>query len=444
MNTLLLALCLLQEKVEYQGVSFELPKSWKTEKADQGAVRLVPENANPRGTLEEAYALLNDPSLKSVDGDDALRVLDELAGQLHPGAERKSAEGRKFGDVGGRYVFYSGEDDAGRAVEIRCYAFQGDSAGCVLLVFGYKDVIANRQKDVDAMLASMKKGAKKNVETEQPPSTVTRIDGAKMQRFRGIAYDLPKNWKMQATAEGTVIMPEGANSGGVLEELYLLVSDPAIKSLDGADFLKSLDETAGKLQPGAARQGDPAKKTFGDLEGRLIRYKADAQGKVAEIRVYAFLTAAGVGGLVALGYADVIAKREGEIDAILGSMWRPKSKGSTPEELVGEWGYMKNVWNQQGGSQTNSFIKLNGDGTYEVYGENSLWVNPGAYGPSSQWRETGTWTATESTLTLTPNGGESRTYGMEKRNHPKNTSDPMIVLDGKAWVTTKRRAPWPD
>lgn len=441
MITLLLALALQNEKAEYKGVSYELPKSWKTEKAD-GAVRLLPEGANPRGVLEEAYALLNDPAVTSIDGDKILSVLDGLKDQLHPGATRKSAEAKKLGELDGRYVLYTGEDDSGRAVEIRFWVFLGEGAGCALLAFGYKDVIDGRQKDLDAILASMKKGASSKKESEEVPKTVKRIEGAKMQRFRGIAFDLPKNWKIQVTSDGTLVMPEGANSGGVLEELYLLVSDPSIQSLDGAEFLKSLDETAGKLQPGARRQGDPAKKAFGDLEGRAIRYQADAQGKVAEIRVYAFMTAAGVGGLVALGYADVIAKRDADLEAILGSLWRPKSKGTNPEELVGEWAYMKNIWNNDGGSQTNSFIKLKGDGTYEVYGESSLWVNPGAVGPSSQWRETGTWSATESTLTLTPNGGEARTYGMEKRNHPKNTSDPMIVLDGKAFVTTTRRAPW--
>jgi hypothetical protein len=33
------------------------------------------------------------------------------------------------------------------------------------------------------------------------------------------------------------------------------------------------------------------------------------------------------------------------------------------------------------------------------------------------------------------------TYPFEKRNHPK-TGDPMIVLDGDAYVTAYRKNPW--
>ena len=31
---------------------------------------------------------------------------------------------------------------------------------------------------------------------------------------------------------------------------------------------------------------------------------------------------------------------------------------------------------------------------------------------------------------------------LEKRNHPKNVNDPMIVLDGDAFVTATQRPPW--
>lgn len=37
---------------------------------------------------------------------------------------------------------------------------------------------------------------------------------------------------------------------------------------------------------------------------------------------------------------------------------------------------------------------------------------------------------------------KTRTFELEKRNHPKNVSDPMIVLDGQAYVATTAREPW--
>ncbi|HZV69137.1 MAG TPA: hypothetical protein VFG10_06315 [Saprospiraceae bacterium] len=31
---------------------------------------------------------------------------------------------------------------------------------------------------------------------------------------------------------------------------------------------------------------------------------------------------------------------------------------------------------------------------------------------------------------------------LEQRNHPKNVNDPMIVLDGRAFVTAYNKPPW--
>jgi hypothetical protein len=31
---------------------------------------------------------------------------------------------------------------------------------------------------------------------------------------------------------------------------------------------------------------------------------------------------------------------------------------------------------------------------------------------------------------------------LERQNHPQNTNDPMLVLDGKPYVTATQRKPW--
>jgi len=61
---------------------------------------------------------------------------------------------------------------------------------------------------------------------------------------------------------------------------------------------------------------------------------------------------------------------------------------------------------------------------------------------SSQSADSGTWTATEGTLTTHSRGGKTSTYRLEKRNHPKNVRDPMIVLDGQTFVTAYSKPPW--
>ena len=51
-------------------------------------------------------------------------------------------------------------------------------------------------------------------------------------------------------------------------------------------------------------------------------------------------------------------------------------------------------------------------------------------------------TATESTLTTHARNGKGTTYQMAKRNHPGKVHDPMIMLNGQAYVSFFNKAPW--
>lgn len=116
-----------------------------------------------------------------------------------------------------------------------------------------------------------------------------------------------------------------------------------------------------------------------------------------------------------------------------------KSDGNVSEELVGKWCYMSNVNTNDGGRMSNRCITLNGDGTYEYYSETTSSGDNGS--TASQESDSGTWSATEDTITANSNAEGTKTYSLEKRNHPK-TGDPMIVIDGDAYVTYNQRAPW--
>lgn len=112
-----------------------------------------------------------------------------------------------------------------------------------------------------------------------------------------------------------------------------------------------------------------------------------------------------------------------------------------PEELVGKWCYMANVNTGSGGRMSNRCFTLNADGTYEYYAETS------SSGPvassASQESDAGRWRATQTSITSRSQKTGTNTYRLERRNHPK-TGDPMLVLDGDAYVTVTRRAPWPN
>lgn len=112
---------------------------------------------------------------------------------------------------------------------------------------------------------------------------------------------------------------------------------------------------------------------------------------------------------------------------------------SNPAELVGKWCYMSNVQANDGGRMSNTCVTLNGDGTYEYYSETSS-SNPYG-GTSSQESDAGRWSATATTITSNSNKGETKTFTIEKRNHPK-TNDPMLMIDGQAFVTAYQKQPW--
>ena len=113
--------------------------------------------------------------------------------------------------------------------------------------------------------------------------------------------------------------------------------------------------------------------------------------------------------------------------------------GSNPQELVGKWCYMSNIQANDGGRMSNTCVTLNGDGTYEYYSETSS-SNPYG-GTSSQTSDAGRWSATATTITSNSNKGETKTFTIEKRNHPK-TNDPMLMIDGQAFVTAYQKQPW--
>ena len=113
------------------------------------------------------------------------------------------------------------------------------------------------------------------------------------------------------------------------------------------------------------------------------------------------------------------------------------SRGIIPQ-FVGKWCYMSSL------SGTNSYMSsrcfiLYENGTYEYSGESST---SGAYGGTSgQSYDSGRWTATRNTLTAYSSKNGKIVYPIELRNHPK-TGDPMIVVDGDAYVTATQRRPW--
>jgi hypothetical protein len=123
---------------------------------------------------------------------------------------------------------------------------------------------------------------------------------------------------------------------------------------------------------------------------------------------------------------------------------QPRAGGGVRPELVGRWCDASTfLANNGGGSQSSRCMELKADGTYVYAAEHSMDAYGGGAwgGTSSSSNDAGRWTATASTITGYSNGGQTKTYRLEKRNNPKNR-DPMICLDGACFVTYWQKAPW--
>ena len=112
-------------------------------------------------------------------------------------------------------------------------------------------------------------------------------------------------------------------------------------------------------------------------------------------------------------------------------------------ELVGKWCYVNVTTTNSGGAMSDECITLNADGTYEYYSERSMSTNTNAFwaGTNSQKGDRGTWTYDGNRIYNNSQTNGQGSYQLQKVNHPKN-GDPMIVLDGKAYVTYYQKSPW--
>lgn len=120
------------------------------------------------------------------------------------------------------------------------------------------------------------------------------------------------------------------------------------------------------------------------------------------------------------------------------------SAGGVRPELVGKWCQASTfLANGGGGSQSSTCFELRANGTYTYASERSMDAYGGGMwgGTNSSSGDSGRWSATGNSITAQSNSGQSSTYRLEKKNHPKNR-DPMLCLDGECYVTYWQKAPW--
>jgi hypothetical protein len=163
------------------------------------------------------------------------------------------------------------------------------------------------------------------------------------------------------------------------------------------------------------------------------------------------LTLTGAQGQATLPFelhGDVLALTVNGAAVTLNRVKEEAGEGEVQVALVGKWCWISvtaanqtaNPAANQGARQSSRCMTLNGNGTYALAGETGS-RNPNG-GTSALPADSGTWTATDTTLTAHSRSGKATTYRLEKRNHAGKVRDPMIVLDGQTYVTFYNKPPW--
>lgn len=117
--------------------------------------------------------------------------------------------------------------------------------------------------------------------------------------------------------------------------------------------------------------------------------------------------------------------------------------GSIDKSIVGTWCWTNASSTYSSSSSNTRCLVINGDGTYQYTYEGSISGSGGGYygGSASQSADHGTWKLNGNTISVISASEGAQTYSFQKKNHPK-TGDPMIVIDGDAYVTYYQKSPW--
>jgi len=139
-------------------------------------------------------------------------------------------------------------------------------------------------------------------------------------------------------------------------------------------------------------------------------------------------------------HGDVLALNVNGKPVTLNRVKEEAGEGGVRVGIVGKWCWISLSEAKQGARKFSRCLTLNGSGTYAFADETDS-RNPNGGGKPLA-ADSGTWTAVETSLTTHSLTGKATTYQLEKRNHPGKVRDPMIVLDGQAYVSFYRKTPW--
>jgi len=264
------------------------------------------------------------------------------------------------------------------------------------------------------------------------------IEGGREHRFAGAVADVPGSWALVPQGNATLLVPPGANQTAI-EEIYALMGDPTVKTLDGPELERALDVGVSQLLGvPATRAGDPERRKLGELDGKVWTWKARSMdGRNFEVRAYGFV-ASYSGSLVAIGTPEALKRRQADIDAIVGSFRRPAAAAITAATLANTWVRAFGSGTALIGNANEQRITFSRDGRFHYHSEGT---SHGLFHTgSSQTDVTGSWRLAGDQLSVTADSGESKTFTLEARNEA-GTGAAVIAIDGTEFRQAEGR-PW--
>ncbi len=249
-------------------------------------------------------------------------------------------------------------------------------------------------------------------------------------------------------------------SGGDLNEALTFTRQGGQQAVTGTDMIGNPNATSNNNEGSAASPTNDITGLWSG-NGETIEFKSNGQcaylGQVYPYKLsQGHVTLTAPEGEVMFQYSikgdqlslsfnnNTVTYSRGATATGTGQQQQTTGSGQVAMELVGKWCFVNVNSYNQGASSSSECITLNADGTYEFYGESSRSVNtPDFYGgTNSQNADRGTWNVQGDLIYYHSQTQGEGSYKLEKRNHPRNVNDPMIILDGRAYVTYYNKPPW--
>ncbi|MBL8732233.1 MAG: hypothetical protein JNN13_07675 [Planctomycetes bacterium] len=472
-----------QTTLPFHGLELDLPKGWSSQQADS-VLLLTPAGWKANTRTGEAFGLLFDAATRQLDGEEFEATIDGAAEAILAGAQREGGMASvKVGTCDGRRFQYRLQNAEGQTILMRIHVVMAKNGAVAFFALGFPDKLTSRSAELTTMLGSLRpegqqpkkrafgmggNRAGKVDEKGTPPadepvvttpagpdgepaepaeqSASARLPGGKATNWKAIVFDLPKGWTTkpgQDTSGSLVLMPPDFGKSGLLDEVYALVGDGSMRSLDETSLNDKVQQGIDEIQPGLLMDGEPKAVRFGKTKGKVLTFRGpSASGQDLLATVYVFPTTTGVCALLGIGFPEKLQAREPQVLAMLATLRPAKAgaAGANAAELAGQWVLFTNFDATNGGGRTSdTTLNLNGDGSYTFRSE-TVNTNP-LGGHASSEHDSGRWSVEGETMVFRSVSGATKSYQLQKRNHPKN-NDPMILLNGQAFVTATPRAPW--